>query len=360
MTVIFYKGGVLLDECSFAWTDTRQKSSGTLDMEQPALSDVSVDFPPGGLTGVVGLVGSGKSALLEAILGQLRCLQGNVYVKGSIAYLPQTACIFNMTIRDNVLFGKRMEPMRYRRVLEACDLARDLQSLPAGDLTEVGRRYLSSEQDENATAGKTYKRRGSRRWLDLELGGLRTLSIAKEVLQTLTVSVARLAVVGTQVPLACGLGVAATASLRRCGGCHGTGCQRSLHPGERHDFPSPAALGGERETSMTSVRCFDAVALICRRFYRLVDGAFKPLCAVVACVRFTRVTGGVAGFCVILASVLTVSHRARSVTGWAGPRPQLVDVGEHEHSPSPLYLVPINVQNLTCWQMIKDKHIKKD
>ncbi|KAH9365401.1 hypothetical protein HPB48_019613 [Haemaphysalis longicornis] len=109
-------------------------------MEQPALSDVSVDFPPGGLTGVVGLVGSGKSALLEAILGQLRCLQGNVYVKGSIAYLPQTACIFNMTIRDNVLFGKRMEPMRYRRVLEACDLARDLQSLPAGDLTEVGER----------------------------------------------------------------------------------------------------------------------------------------------------------------------------------------------------------------------------
>ncbi|KAH9365867.1 hypothetical protein HPB48_011840 [Haemaphysalis longicornis] len=63
----------------------------------------------------------------------------------------------------------------------------------------------------------------------------------------------------------------------------------------------------ETRDSMTSVRCFDAVALICRRFYRLVDGSFKPLCAVVTCVRFTRVTGGVAGFCVILASVLTVS-----------------------------------------------------
>ncbi|KAH7942904.1 hypothetical protein HPB52_002266 [Rhipicephalus sanguineus] len=57
---------------------------------------------------------------------------------GSVAYLPQTACIFNMTIRDNVLFGKRMDAGRYLRVLEACDLTRDMELLPAGDLTEVG------------------------------------------------------------------------------------------------------------------------------------------------------------------------------------------------------------------------------
>ncbi|KAH9365083.1 hypothetical protein HPB48_011901 [Haemaphysalis longicornis] len=57
---------------------------------------------------------------------------------GRVAYVPQAACIFNMSIRDNVLFGREMEASRYTQVLEACELISDLSMLPAGDLTEVG------------------------------------------------------------------------------------------------------------------------------------------------------------------------------------------------------------------------------
>lgn len=129
------KGAVILGKCSFAWSGGREEAPGK---EKPVLCGVTMDVAPGSFVGVVGLVGSGKTALLTAMLGELRCTEGNIHVHGSVAYLPQTACIFNMTIRDNVLFGKRMDAGRYLRILEACDLTRDMELLPAGDLTEVG------------------------------------------------------------------------------------------------------------------------------------------------------------------------------------------------------------------------------
>ncbi|KAL3234764.1 hypothetical protein MRX96_022533 [Rhipicephalus microplus] len=124
-----------------------------MEMRNLVLSGVTMDVEPGSFVGVVGLVGSGKSALLAAMLGELRCVDGDIHVHGSVAYLPQAACIFNMTIRDNVLFGKRMDAGRYLRVLEACDLTRDMELLPAGDLTEVGEKAHSLKRRCDRVAG---------------------------------------------------------------------------------------------------------------------------------------------------------------------------------------------------------------
>ncbi|KAH9364488.1 hypothetical protein HPB48_018056 [Haemaphysalis longicornis] len=60
--------------------------------------------------------------------------------KGNIGYVPQVATVFNATLRDNILFGKEYDPELYRRVLDACDLFKDIATLPAGDLTEMGDR----------------------------------------------------------------------------------------------------------------------------------------------------------------------------------------------------------------------------
>ncbi|XP_049527541.1 ATP-binding cassette sub-family C member 2-like [Dermacentor silvarum] len=43
-----------------------------------------------------------------------------------------------MSVRDNILFGKSLDVVRYERVLHACDLLNDLSRFPAGDLTEIG------------------------------------------------------------------------------------------------------------------------------------------------------------------------------------------------------------------------------
>ncbi|XP_077527041.1 multidrug resistance protein mrp-7-like isoform X2 [Haemaphysalis longicornis] len=133
-----YKAGtVLLKKCEFAWIGQNRRKEKIAEGEI-ALSNINLRMEPGALIGVVGLVGSGKSALLEAILGDLRCTGGTVHISGRMAYVPQEACIFSMSLRDNVLFGKSMQTLRYNQVLEACELTSDLAMFPAGDLTEVG------------------------------------------------------------------------------------------------------------------------------------------------------------------------------------------------------------------------------
>ncbi|KER18213.1 hypothetical protein T265_16217, partial [Opisthorchis viverrini] len=57
---------------------------------------------------------------------------------GSVAYVPQQPWIFNATLRDNILFHKPYNPVRYAKVIQACSLVPDLEILPNGDLTEIG------------------------------------------------------------------------------------------------------------------------------------------------------------------------------------------------------------------------------
>ncbi|KAJ3281521.1 hypothetical protein HDU76_008910, partial [Blyttiomyces sp. JEL0837] len=49
----------------------------------------------------------------------------------------------NATIRDNILFGEQYDPIRYDRVIKACALVKDLETLEAGDLTEIGEKGIN-------------------------------------------------------------------------------------------------------------------------------------------------------------------------------------------------------------------------
>ncbi|OON16323.1 ABC transporter, ATP-binding protein, partial [Opisthorchis viverrini] len=105
---------------------------------EPILQNISIQFPEGQLTSIMGKVGSGKSSLLQALLGEMELFNGRVNVKGSVAYVPQQPWIFNATLRDNILFHKPYNPVRYAKVIQACSLVPDLEILPNGDLTEIG------------------------------------------------------------------------------------------------------------------------------------------------------------------------------------------------------------------------------
>ena len=61
-------------------------------------------------------------------------------LQGSKAYVPQQAWIQNLTLQDNILFGKAKVDANYDAALEACALTHDLQVLPGGDQTEIGER----------------------------------------------------------------------------------------------------------------------------------------------------------------------------------------------------------------------------
>ena len=55
---------------------------------------------PRELIAVVGAVGTGKSSLLSALLGEMEILGGTVNTKGRVAYVPQQAWMQNATLQE--------------------------------------------------------------------------------------------------------------------------------------------------------------------------------------------------------------------------------------------------------------------
>jgi ATP-binding cassette, subfamily B, multidrug efflux pump len=144
---------------------------GTPPGAAPALDDVTFDVPAGSLIGVTGPVGSGKSALVRAIMGLYLLEHGEVLLDGQpvesltgparaarAGYLPQDPFLFSGTIRENVLVvdpaeipawiatdGRPSEPAattagaaRLAAGLEIAALTDDLATFPAGVDSEIG------------------------------------------------------------------------------------------------------------------------------------------------------------------------------------------------------------------------------
>ncbi|XP_044152162.1 ATP-binding cassette sub-family C member 3 [Bufo gargarizans] len=109
----------------------------------PVLSNINLLVPSGSLVAIVGQVGCGKSSLVSALLGETEKLEGDVSVRGSVAYVPQQAWIQNSTLKENILFGRSENEKNYKKVLEACALLPDLEMLPGGDQTEIGEKGIN-------------------------------------------------------------------------------------------------------------------------------------------------------------------------------------------------------------------------
>ncbi|XP_026534013.1 canalicular multispecific organic anion transporter 1 isoform X2 [Notechis scutatus] len=120
-------------EASFAWD---QDSDVTI-------KDITLEIAHGSLVAIVGSVGSGKSSLISAMLGEMENIKGDINIQGSMAYVPQQAWIQNATLKDNIIFGSPLDETRYQQVLEACALHPDLKLLPGGDLTEIGEKGIN-------------------------------------------------------------------------------------------------------------------------------------------------------------------------------------------------------------------------
>ncbi|XP_072823401.1 ATP-binding cassette sub-family C member 12 isoform X1 [Vicugna pacos] len=107
------------------------------------LHNISFVVRKGKVLGICGNIGSGKSSLIAALLGQMQLQQGIVAVSGTLAYVSQQAWIFHGNVRENILFGEKYDHQRYQHTVHVCALQEDLRSLPYGDLTEIGERGLN-------------------------------------------------------------------------------------------------------------------------------------------------------------------------------------------------------------------------
>ena len=95
----------------------------------PIVSNINLEVKPKKLIAVVGRVGSGKSSILSALLGEMQLIEGQSHISGTIAYVPQQAWILNASVRSNILFGKEYNYDKYNKVIQSCALEPDFALL---------------------------------------------------------------------------------------------------------------------------------------------------------------------------------------------------------------------------------------
>jgi ATP-binding cassette subfamily C (CFTR/MRP) protein 1 len=132
---------VRIRDASFTWNKYQENN---------VLENINLSARKGELTCIVGRVGSGKSSLLQALLGDLWKTHGEVVVRGRVAYVAQQSWVMNASVRENIVFGHRWDPQFYELTVEACALVHDFKTLPDGDQTEVGERGISLSGGQKA------------------------------------------------------------------------------------------------------------------------------------------------------------------------------------------------------------------
>ncbi|ALC40250.1 CG31793, partial [Drosophila busckii] len=110
---------------------------------EPVLVDINLRLELAQLVAVIGPVGSGKSSLIQAILGELPAESGSLNLQGRLSYAAQEPWLFSGSVRDNILFGLPWDKLRYYQVIKHCALVRDFELLEQGDKTIVGERGAS-------------------------------------------------------------------------------------------------------------------------------------------------------------------------------------------------------------------------
>jgi ABC-type multidrug transport system fused ATPase/permease subunit len=121
-----------------------QNVSFSMDENGPKLlNDISLSIEKGSLICVLGEVGSGKTILLETLIGNLSVSEGLVQCPQPLAYCPQIPWNLNDTVRNNILFfgSERIDVLN--EVLRSTQLNADISRFPEGLNTEVGERGVN-------------------------------------------------------------------------------------------------------------------------------------------------------------------------------------------------------------------------
>lgn len=119
--------------------------------------NADMDIPIGAAVGVVGASGSGKTTIVDILLGLLNLETGGVYADSintkddyrgwlkNVGYIPQMIYMLDGSIRDNVAFGVSKEELDEERVwavLKEAHLDEYIKSLPEGLDTQIGERGI--------------------------------------------------------------------------------------------------------------------------------------------------------------------------------------------------------------------------
>lgn len=140
------KHSVRMQNVSASWATACNKS----ERKPIVLQNINLSVHEPDLLVIVGAVGSGKSTVLQVLLGELAADSGTVELNGTVSYAGQEAWLFDGTIRQNIVFVDAFDAKRYEEVIDACALRSDLDGFPAGDATAVGERGIGLSGGQRA------------------------------------------------------------------------------------------------------------------------------------------------------------------------------------------------------------------
>ena len=106
------------------------------------LNDISLQIPQSSVSMIIGPIGSGKSMLLKAMIGELPLTKGILQIgTREVAYCSQDPWLVNTSLKRNILgpAGDHEKDMAwYRTVTNACGLDADIPGFTEGDELVVG------------------------------------------------------------------------------------------------------------------------------------------------------------------------------------------------------------------------------
>lgn len=129
------------------------------------LKNINFNIDVGNSIGIAGMTGSGKSTLIDLILGLLKPSSGSIYIDGkiqnedelkswqkSIGYVPQKIFLHDASIAENIAIGHPLEDIDMQKVQECASVA-DLDMFVNNNLPN---RYLSNigEDGINLSGGQ--------------------------------------------------------------------------------------------------------------------------------------------------------------------------------------------------------------
>lgn len=118
--------------------------------EKDLLKNVNLQVAKGQHIAITGSVGSGKSLLLQAMLGEVAPKSGSIHIRPgvSVGYCTQTAWLENLSVRDNAFRGAPEDPAWRERVIDACALRELLASEVAGSTIGSGGSKISGGEKQ--------------------------------------------------------------------------------------------------------------------------------------------------------------------------------------------------------------------
>ena len=137
------------------------------------IDDISFSVAGGSLTVITGRIASGKTTLLEVLLGLLSRESGEIcwngqtiadpatfFVPPHSAYTPQVPRLFSTTLRENILLGLHEDSVRLESAIQTAVLERDIAELENGLETLIGTRgvKLSGGQAQRTAAARMFVR----------------------------------------------------------------------------------------------------------------------------------------------------------------------------------------------------------